>query len=86
MKSALTIAGIDRKAYAIGGAGAWRTFALVKRHIKLAWLGIESFHGVLADEDANGQERTEAPMHAGEQRDPLFGCLGSRYGDANESD
>jgi hypothetical protein len=49
------------------------TFALIKRHIKLAWFSVEPLHGIFADADANRQKRTQATMHAGEQRDPLLG-------------
>jgi len=48
MQRALTRASIDCKAYVIGGARAWRAFSLIKRHIELAWLGIEPLLGVLA--------------------------------------
>jgi hypothetical protein len=65
MKRALTGARINRKAHTIGSAGAWRTFALIKRDIKLAWSSVEPLHGIFADADANRQKRTKAAKELG---------------------
>jgi hypothetical protein len=60
-----------------GGARAWRALALIEHHRQFARLGAEPLHGVVADADADRQERAEPAVNAGEQRHPFVGGLGA---------
>jgi hypothetical protein len=53
---------------------------LVEHHRQFARLGVETLHRVLADPDADRQERAETAVHAGQEFDPLLRRLGAGGG------
>ena len=71
------LAPTDRQHHAIGRAGAGHAFALVEHHGQFARLGVETLQRVLADADADRQERAEPAVHAGQKFDPLLRRLGA---------